>query len=135
MTGLSESPHFQALWVSALQFYEEKTGISLEKHPLAVQLQNCPSVESINAVLERQTRAFSHYRKHSKIMKAFEAIVSVLTPLSAAASLVSAVGMVCQKGPMACFASLTVFHRTYSHPHKQYRQLSVSYLKYVPFPS
>jgi len=135
MAGLSESVHFQALWVSALQFYEEKTGIPLEKHPLAVQLQNCPSVESISAVLERQARAFCHYRKNSRIMKAFETTVSVLTPLSAAAPLVSAVGKVCQKVPTARFTSLTVFHRMYSHPHKQYRQLSVLYLMCVPFPS
>jgi hypothetical protein len=45
---------FRALFELALQRYEKQTEISLAKHALAEQLQNCDSVDSVIAVLQEQ---------------------------------------------------------------------------------
>jgi hypothetical protein len=42
-------------------------------------------------------------------MKSIETTVSILTPLSDAAPLVDALGVVCQKALAACFTSLIIF--------------------------
>ena len=82
------------LFEAALQDYEEQTGIVLAKHPLAEQLQNCDSVESVTAALHEQTQAFSEFRGRDKIMKLLKNAVSVLYNLSATAGLGQAIGMV-----------------------------------------
>ena len=61
--------HWQVLFDAALQDYETQTGIVLANHPLAEQLQNCHSVESVTAVLREQTQAFSEFRGRDKILK------------------------------------------------------------------
>ena len=52
MTDHSASHRFQALFESALQAYESKTGITLAQHPLAVDLQDCHSVDDITTLLQ-----------------------------------------------------------------------------------
>jgi hypothetical protein len=94
MTDQSGSARFQALFESALQAYEKKTGITLAQHPLAVKLQSCRSVEDVTALLQGQAKAFSDFQANDRITKAIKTTISILTPLSDAASLADAVGLV-----------------------------------------
>ena len=74
--------------------YEEQTGILLANHPLAEQLQNCQSVDSITAVIQEQARAFSKFREGDKIMKSLKSIVSALSRVSAVAAAGHNIGVV-----------------------------------------
>src|SRR5216683_6806163 len=109
MTDPSGSPHFQALFESALQSYQTKTGITLAEHALAVQLQSCNTVESITTLMRGQAQAFSNYRESDRIMKSIKTIVSILTPLSVVAPLTDAVGLVRQIAMVVRFTFLTFF--------------------------
>ena len=97
MADHSGSTRFQALFESALQAYERKTGVKLAQHPLALDLQSCDTVDNIIILLQGQTQAFSDFRERDRMMKAVKATVSILNPLSEAASLVDAVGLVVRK--------------------------------------
>jgi hypothetical protein len=81
------SVHFQALFESALQGYMKETGITLAEHPLAVQLQSCNSVESIDNLVQGQAQAFSNFQESDRITKSIKTAVSKLTTLSATAFL------------------------------------------------
>jgi hypothetical protein len=133
MAEHSRSARFQELFESALQAYEKKTGIILAQHPLSVQLQSCHSARDITALLQGRAQAFSDFRTGDRIMMSIKATVSIITPLSDAASLVDAIGLVRQKALVTPFASLIVFLRHHSHPRRQYRLVSLSYLMCVPF--
>ena len=102
MADQSRSNRFRELFDSALRVYEKETGVSLANHPLAMELQHCDTVEGITALLQDQAKVF---KKSEKIAKSVEAIVSILTPLSSAASLPDTVGLVSQKVPLANFTS------------------------------
>jgi hypothetical protein len=132
MAGPSGSPHFQARFESALLAYQTKTGITLAEHPLAVQLQSCNTVESITTLVQGQAQAFSNSRESDRIMKSITTTLSILTPLSAAAPLADAVDLVRQIAMVVRFTFLTLFFCSHSHPQKQYRLVSLSYLMYVP---
>jgi hypothetical protein len=86
MNEQSGSSHFQALFETAFRDYEKQTGITLAKHPLAEQLQNCVSVEFVTDVFREQTQSFSEFRGRDKIMKLLNNSVSVLYKLTAAAN-------------------------------------------------
>jgi hypothetical protein len=92
MSDQSGSSHFRVLFEAALQDYEEQTGIALAKHPLAEQLQNCDTVESVTAILDEQARVFSEFKGSDKITKLLKNAVSVLCTLFNSANL-----LVCQK--------------------------------------
>ena len=93
-----QSYRFQALFESALRDYQSQTGTILTDHPLARQLQNCDSIESVATVLQAQVRAFSEFRGGGdKIMKSLNHVVSVLYSLSASTALGEAIGMVRRK--------------------------------------
>jgi len=92
MANQSGSVSFQSLLESALQRYEKKTSVTLSKHPLALQLQSCNSVEDFNKLLQDEAR---DVRESERIIESMKAIVSILTPLSSVASLPDALGMVC----------------------------------------
>ena len=109
MADPSGSSHFQALFESALQAYQAKTGITLAEHALAVQLQNCNTVESIATLVQSQAQAFSDYQECDRIMKSIKTIVSILTSLSAAAPLADAVGLVRRVAIVVRFTFLTLF--------------------------
>ena len=85
MSDQSGPSHLQALFEAAVQDYEKQTCIVLAKHPLAEKLQNCDSVESVNAVFHEQTEAFSQYRRKDKVLEPLKNTVSVLHKLSATA--------------------------------------------------
>ena len=94
------SSRLRPLFESALQDYKVKTNITLAKHPVAEQLENCHSVESITALLQGQMRAFSDFRGSDRIMTSIKSTVSFLYELSATASLNNDAGLVCQKALM-----------------------------------
>ena len=122
------SVRFRELFDSALRAYEKETGVTLANHRLAMELQHCNTIEGITALLQDQA---NDIRNSEKITKSIETIVSILTPLSFAASLPDTVGLVRQKALVASFTSLTIYY-SHSRPRKQYKLVSVSYLKYLP---
>jgi len=91
MSNQSQSSRFRVLFDSALQDYQNQTGTTL----VAGQLQNCDSVESVTAVLQEQTWAFTEFRGgDNRIMKSLESVVSALYTLSASTALGEAIGLV-----------------------------------------
>jgi len=92
MANQSGSVSFQSLLESALLRYKKKTGVTLSKHPLALQLQSCDSVKDFNKLLQDTAKDI---RGSERIAKSMNTIVSILTPLSSLASLPDSVGMVC----------------------------------------
>ena len=88
---------FRVLFEAALQQYENQTEIPLAKHPLAEQLQNCDSVDSVITLLQGQVQAFSEFRGTDRIMKSLKSVVSVLFTLSAVANLADSIGFVRRK--------------------------------------
>jgi hypothetical protein len=109
MADPSGSPHFQALFESTLQAYQTETGITLAEHALAIQLQNCNTVDSITTLMQGQAQAFSNYRESDRIIKSIKTIVSILTRLSVAAPLTDAVSLVRQIAMVVRFTFLTFF--------------------------
>jgi len=96
---MADQSRFCALFESALQSYGKDAGVNLPEHPLALQLQSCHSTESIIAVLQGQAQAFSEFRGSDRVMKTIKSTVSILTRLSATASLAVDIDLVCL---MAC---------------------------------
>jgi len=94
MAHQSESARFQALFEHALQAYEEKAGVSLTQHPLAIKLQSCDSVEATTGLLQCQAQEFRDLQGSDKLMKSLKTTVSILSKLSSAASLADAFGLV-----------------------------------------
>ncbi len=102
-----QSSRLRVLFETALQDYERQTGIALAKHPLADQLQNCDSVESITAVLREQIQASNEFQGRDKFLKPLKSAVSILYKLSASADLGQAIGLVLPWALMGCPMSLT----------------------------
>ena len=94
MSDNLQSSRIEALFESALRDYEKQTGIPLAKHPLAEQLQNCQSVDSVTALLQEQARALNDFRNGDKIMKSLKSIVSALSKVSAVAAAGHNIGVV-----------------------------------------
>ena len=110
MSDQSASSRFQPLFESALQDYEKQTGISLSRHPLAEQLQNCNSVDSVMAVLQQQAQAFTEFRGSHQIMKSLKGVVSLLSALSATASTLGGViSLVCRRVLMGILCLFYVY--------------------------
>jgi len=127
------SAHFQALFESALQGYVKETGITLTEHPLAVQLQSCNSVESIDNLVHGQARAFSNFRESDKITKAMKTAVSKSNTLSATAFLGDAFGLVRQNALMGLPHPNRLSRKSHLRMHYLLRLLSS--LMYVPLSS
>ena len=134
MGDQSGSAHFQALFDSALQAYEKDTGVPLADHPLAAQLQDCHSVESITLLLQHQAKHFGDFRGKNRVMKLIESTVSILSTLSANTALGGSISLVRQNALMGYSTPLTTLFRR-SHPQMQYKLGSPSYSLYVPFVS
>jgi hypothetical protein len=114
MADHSGSARFRVIFESALQAYDNKAGLMLAEHPLAVQLQSCHSFESTIAILQGQAQAFCEFRGIDRVMKSIKSIVSILTRLSTSASLGDFIGLVRQKALMVWSTALTIL---YSHSH------------------
>ena len=104
------SARFQVLLESALQECEEKPGVILvdREDSLAIQLQHCHSINDITTLLQDKTQALSHFQQHDRILKSIKATVSVLSPVSAVASIADDAGLVRQKGVKTCLAFLII---------------------------
>jgi len=112
MAEQPEAARFRTLFDTALQDYQNQTGNELSKdskHPLAVQLQSLHSEDDITNLLQDREKALDTIREKDRMLKAIKTTVSVLTPLSVAASLADDVGLVCQRILVACSTSLTTF--------------------------
>jgi hypothetical protein len=84
----------RVLFEAALKDYEKQTGIDLAKNPLAEQLQNCDTVESITAILSEQAQAFNEFRGKDKVLKPLMKTVAVLYKLSSVANFGQDIGLV-----------------------------------------
>lgn len=105
---MSLQSRLRVLFDAALQDYEDQTSITLVEHPLACQLQNSDSADSITAVLDEQLQAFGKLRGVNEVTKLLKNTVSILYKLSATTGLDQAVGLVRRKTPMACYTSLNL---------------------------
>lgn len=94
-SGISGSSYLRVLFEAALKDFEKQTGMALATHPLAEQLQNCDSVESVTAVLHEQIQAFSKFRGKDEVIRPLKNAVSFLYKLSAVADFGQAMGLVC----------------------------------------
>jgi hypothetical protein len=92
----STASHCRALFDTALQAYEKKTGITLIQHQLTLQLQNCHSVESITSFLQDQLPSSSYSGGNDRIMASIRSTVSILSNLSTSSALAWADDMVCE---------------------------------------
>jgi hypothetical protein len=102
MSHTSSSSPFQLLFNAALQDYANQTGTKLAEHPLAKQLDNCDSEDSITSVLQEHARKFHEFRgEDGKIMKSLKCAVHVLYTLSASTALGEGISLVCRKSPIA----------------------------------
>ena len=96
MGDQSVSTRFRALFKSAVQAYENNTGITLAEHPLAIKVQHGCSVESVTTLLQDQVRASSAFRGNDRIIKSIKSIISTLSTLSATTALEWAIDLVRQ---------------------------------------
>ena len=87
MTDQSGSSHFQVLFDAAFRDFEIQTGKTLANHPLAEELQNCNSVESLTTVLCEQIEASSEIKGKDKVLKHVKNVLSVLHKLSSDSNL------------------------------------------------
>ena len=99
MTDQIASARFRALLESALQEYEKKPGVILvdREDSLAIGLQRCYTVDDITTLLQDKTKAFGDFQQHDRILKSIRATVSVLSPVSAVASVTDDAGLVRQR--------------------------------------
>jgi hypothetical protein len=96
MSQLSSSSSFQALFGAALKDYENRTGISLVNHPIAKQLEDCHSLDSINVILQEQAKGFYESRgDNGKLTKSLKCSIDVLYTISTV--LGDGIGVVCPK--------------------------------------
>ena len=111
MTPQPAPARFQALLESALQEYEKTYGVVLadSEDSLAIRLQRCHSIDDMTALLHDKTKAFNDFQQHDRILKSIKATVSILSPVSAVASVADDAGLVRQKVMKVCLAFLTNF--------------------------
>lgn len=93
----SRTSRLRAIFEAGLQDYEQKTKMVLAEHPLAKQLRNCHSVESMTALLQGQGPTIDEFRERDRIRKSIKSTASVLCGFSAMATLGDATGLVRRK--------------------------------------
>jgi hypothetical protein len=91
-----QSSNFTTLFESALQEYANQTGKPWAEHPLAMQLEQCYSLESVSDALQKQAQAFTRSRGDSTIAKSLKSAISVLYTLSTNRTLCDAISVVCR---------------------------------------
>ncbi len=100
MSHQSPSSRFREDFDAALRDYEKTTNITLAKHPIAEQLQNCHSDESTITLLQDQARQFGDFQGSDRIMKSIKNTVSVLSNLARTTALSDATDSVRLKALM-----------------------------------
>ena len=103
MNPHSGSSRFRALFDVALRDYEKTTNITLAKHPIAEQLQNCHTVEPIMTLLQGQARELGDFPGSDKMMESIKNTISVLCMLGDTAALGDAINLVRPKVLMGVF--------------------------------
>jgi hypothetical protein len=98
---------FRTRFESALQAYQQTTGVTLAGHPLTMQLQNphsitC-SIENVTIILKYEARAFNDLLRTARVMKSIESTISLLFALSSTALLGDAIGLVRNEALTTCF--------------------------------
>jgi len=94
MSQISSSSSFHTIFGAALQDYENRTGIRLVNHPFAKQLEECDSLDSINAIVLEQAKGFREFKRdNGKLMKLLKCSVDVLHTLSTCTVLGEVVGV------------------------------------------
>jgi len=95
MSDLPEASGFQSLFEAALEKFERQTGTSLAQHPLAIKLDACQTVESIDAALQEQAQAFREFRgDDGKVIKYLKRVVHVLHTLSTSGVICEGISLV-----------------------------------------
>jgi hypothetical protein len=103
MNPHSGSSRFRTLFDVALRDYEKTTNITLAKHPIAEQLQNCHTVEPIMTLLQGQAREVGDFPGSDKMMESIKNTISVLCMLGDTAALGDAINLVRPKVLMGVF--------------------------------
>ena len=102
MSNQSGSLRWRGLFETALGDYKKLTGIELTKHPLAEQLQDCNSVESVIDIIGEQAQGFKKLGEKDKVLRPLKNVLIVLRSLPAAD-----LGLVCPWALTECSMSLT----------------------------
>ena len=84
MSDPSEPAITVSLIAEALKKYEQQTGTTLANEPFAIILQECDTVERINAAFETQAKVFLDFKGEGegKVIKRVKKIVDFLDSLS-----------------------------------------------------
>ena len=91
----SSGTRLQLFFDTALQSYETQTGLKLIDHPLARQLENCHTVDSVVVILQHQASALTGFQEDDgKIMRSLKRVVHILHALSTSATLGEGIGLV-----------------------------------------
>ena len=94
--GDSSGTRLQLLFDAALQSYEKQTGLKLTDHPLARQLENCHTANSVMDTLQYQAWTNTGFREENgKIMRSLKEVVHVLDALCTSTTLGEGIGLVC----------------------------------------
>jgi hypothetical protein len=102
MSQTSSSTTLRVLFDTALQDYKDKTGNALVDHPIAKQLEQCESVDSIIAILQGQAQGFREFRENDgRLTRALKSSVDVLCTPSISSALNEAIGLVVRRKAFA----------------------------------
>ena len=79
----SSCSSFQSLFNAALQHYADQTGTKIDDHPIAKQLDDCHSLDSISSVLQEHAwRVAKSQGDDGRIMKCLKRTTDILYTLS-----------------------------------------------------
>jgi hypothetical protein len=79
----SSGPSLQSLFNVALQQYADQTGTKIDDHPIAKQLDNSNSLDSISSVLQEHAQRFAESQgDDGRITKCLKRTIHVLYTLS-----------------------------------------------------
>ena len=133
MSYSSSSSSFQSLFNAALQQYADQTGTKLDDHPIAKQLDDCDSLDSISSVLQEHARRFAKSQgDDGKIMKCLKRTIHVLYTLSTSTVLGEGTALVCSTSLILILCP-SCPPKSCSHQQRPYLLLSQSCLLYVCF--
>ena len=115
MATPSEPSVSKSLFEFALEEYEKETGIDLLKHPLAIRLERCNSVDTLTQAVEEEAQAFLEFRgDNNKVMTLLKNVLPVIHKLSSTVVLGEAIGLICRipVDESCVFSFLTRFRQT-----------------------
>jgi hypothetical protein len=94
-TSENSSSKFNALFDEALAEYKKQTGKDLRDHPLASDIDNCDTADSLLVIFQKQAKEFKEFRDGDpKLMKWLQPVVNGLYSLSSSTAVTIVVGLV-----------------------------------------